>query len=138
MKPWLLPAIAAMILWGGWGFFERLAARSVAPRNLVLLGSIGSMLVFPLFVALFHKHLRFDWHNADYYSAVIGGFVGALGGLFFYWAISRGEASRVVTVTAMYPVVTLVLAALFLREPFTIQKTAGIAFAMLGIVLLAR
>ena len=138
MKPWLLYSFVALVLWGAWGFFGRLASRSVAPRSLLLLGSFGSLLVFPIFLAIFQRHFKFNWHNTDYYYGIMGGIVGALGGLFFYWAISRGEASRVVTVTAMYPVVTVMLAWLFLKEPLTIQKIMGIAFAVLGICLLAR
>lgn len=138
MRPWLLHSFIALGLWGFWGFLGKVASRSVASRNLLLLSSIGSLLVFPIFLAIFHKHFRFIWHDADYYYAIIGGTAGALGGLFFYWAISRGEASRVVIVTAMYPIVTVILAWFFLKEPLTIQKIAGIVFAVLGICLLTR
>ena len=138
MKPWLLYSLMTICMWGAWGFLEKLASRSVNPRNVLLLASIGGILVFPIFLAIFHKHFKFTWHNVDYYYAVIGGIAGVLGGLFFYWAISVGEKSRVATVTAMYPIVIVILAWLFLKEPLTIQKVAGIAFAVLGISLLAR
>lgn len=138
MKPWLLYSLAVMGVWGTWGFFARMAARSVTPQNLVLLGAIGGLLMYPIFFAIFHEHLKFNWHNADCYYAVIGGILGTIGALLFFWAISRGEASRVVPITAMYPVITVILAWLFLKEPLTAQKITGIVFAMLGVCLLSR
>ena len=55
----------------------------------------------------------------------------------FYLAISRGEASRIVPITALYPVVTCLLAYFILREPMNLQKSLGILFAVSGIVLLS-
>jgi transporter family protein len=93
--------------------------------------------VFPLLVGLFSGQFRFVWRNFDYYVAVVGGIAGSIGGLFYYLALARGEASRVVVITATYPVLTVILADLFLREPLSLQKILGIMFAILGICLLA-
>jgi transporter family protein len=138
MKPWLLYSLVTMGLWGFWGFSGKLASRSVASYNLLLLASLGTLMVLPLYFAIFSKHFKFLWQNVDYYFALIGGIVGAIGGLFFYLAISKGETSRVVVITATYPVVTVLLSCLFLRECLTIKKTLGVMFALLGIYLLSR
>ena len=41
--------------------------------------------------------------------AVLAALAGSAGGICFFYAISRGRAPVVVTVTALYPLVTLVL-----------------------------
>jgi transporter family protein len=138
MKSWIIYALTAVGLWGSWGFCGKLASRSLAPQNLLMLACLGSLTVFPLYAALFFKHLEFSWQRADCYYALIGGAAGALGGLFFYLAIAKGEASLVVPVTAIYPVVTLALACIFLKEPLSVQKGIGIALAVLGVCLLSR
>lgn len=138
MKSWLLYALISASLWGLWGFFGKLASRTLTSQNLLLLGSLGSLAVFPIYIAFFSKHLKFIWNQADYYTAILGGVVGSVGSLCFYLAISKGEASRVVTITAIYPVVTFFLAFLFLKEPITIQKLIGIGLAVFGVFLLSR
>ena len=137
MKQWLLFSLVAMVLWGAWGFFGKLASRSMSAPNLMLLESVGGLLILPICVLLFARHFRFETNNIDFYCALTGGVLGTVGGLFFYWAITQGDATRVVTITAMYPVVTTILVWLFLNEPLTAKKVAGIAFAMLGLGLLA-
>lgn len=138
MRPWLFHALAAVALWGLWGFFGKSASRSMGPESLMLLGSLGGVLVFPVYLSLFPGHFRFVWHDLSSYLAVAAGMTGSLGALFYYFALSRGEVSRVVFVTAAYPVVTVILAWAFLREPLTLQKSVGMLLVLAGVYLLAR
>jgi transporter family protein len=87
---------------------------------------------------LFARQLKFSWQNPDYYMSLAGGMAGAIGGVFFYFAISKGEASRVVTLTSLYPMISVILASLFLNEVLTPQKIAGIACAVAAMVLLTQ
>lgn len=137
MNNWLFYSFITTFLWGLWGLTGKLASRTVSSQNLLLLAAIGSFIVYPLYIMLFSKHFQFQWNNLDNYLAIIGGILGAFGGLFFYMAISKGEISRVVAITATYPAITVLLAWIFLHEAMTIQKGAGILFAVVGIYLLS-
>jgi len=137
MRAWLPYALIAVGFWGFWGLYAKLASRSITPHNLFLLAFVGNFLVLPLYLVLFANEFRFAWRNVDYYHAVLSGVVGTLGTLFFYLAVSKGEASRVVAVTAMYPVLTVILAALLLREPVTIHKAIGVLCALVALILLS-
>jgi transporter family protein len=137
MRAWLPYALIAIGFWGVWGLYAKLASRSLNPHNLFLLAFVGNLLVFPCYLAFFAKDFRFAWRNLDCCYAVLSGVVGALGTLFFYLAVSKGEASRVVVVTAMYPVLTVILAAALLREPVTAQKLLGVACALIALTLLS-
>jgi transporter family protein len=137
MRAWLPYALIAVGFWGFWGLYAKLASRSLTPHNLFLLAFVGNLLVFPVFLALFANEIRFAWRNVDCYHAMLSGVVGALGTLFFYLAVSKGEASRVVAVTAMYPVLTVILAALLLRESLTPQKAVGVLCALVALILLS-
>lgn len=114
------------------------ASRCIGSLTLLLLASAGSLLVFPVVAAAFWRHFQFLPRNWDCWFDILGGVVGAVGGLFFYLAISKGEVSRVVAITATYPVITVVLAALFLREGMSLHKVAGIVLAVLGVCLLSH
>jgi transporter family protein len=138
MKPWLLYSLITAFFWGLWGIFAKLASRSMGSRNLLLLGTMGSILAFPVFLAMFHKQLKFDWTSINFYYALLGGVIGSIGCLFFYQALARGEASKVVVMTAMYPAITVVLSILVLAEKPTIYKIAGICCALMSIYFLSK
>ncbi|TET17817.1 MAG: EamA family transporter [Candidatus Cloacimonadota bacterium] len=138
MKIWLVYATLCTFMWGLWGFLGKMASRSVTSKNLILLGVLGGLIIYPLYFLLFHKHFTFSWKNPDFYFAVIGGILGSLGAIFFYLALSKGEASRVVVTTAMYPVLTVLLSFLILREGISLSKIVGIVFALAGIFFLSR
>ena len=70
--------------------------------------------------------------------AIISGVFSCSAYICYYIAISKGEVSRIVTITALYPLVTCLLAFTLIKEPVTATKLAGIILAAIGIVLLAR
>lgn len=137
MKTWLLYSIICLFLWGFWGIFGKLASRSVSSLNLLLFALIGNFIVFPIYLSLFFKEICFKITSIDYYLAILAGVIGTIGGLFFYLAISHGEATRVVLITALYPIITIVFSYFFLNEQITIYKFFGILFAVVGIVMLS-
>lgn len=138
MTTWIYYSLIALFFWGLWGFCEKVAARSITPGSLVILSTLGSLSVFPIYLVLFARHMKFHWQSPDYYMSLAGGMASAAGGLFFYFAISKGEASRVVMITALYPMITVILASLFLNEALTLPKIAGIICAIVAMVLLTQ
>lgn len=130
-------SLAAFLVWGVWGILSKLAARTLDHRQLVFCAMGGYLLVFLAAAA-------FGWGRGltqaparGVFLAVAVGIASGVAYIFFYLAVGRGEASRVVTITALYPVVTAVLAVLLLREPVTWTKAAGTLLAVAGLVLLA-
>ena len=137
MHPWLQYSLLTVLLWGSMGFLGKLASRSVPTQAMPLMGALGGLLVFPVVLALLHRQLRFDWQDANVWFGLLAGMIGATGTVLFYAAISRGEASRVVVITATYPVLTFLLSLLFLGETMSLQKLIGVALAVAGVCLLA-
>lgn len=94
----------------------------VSVAGLVFAGGLGSL------------------KSVDVKSAVFvcaGGLIaGLLGQFAFYSALKSGEASLVVPVAATYPLVALIVSALFLGEAVTLQKAAGIVLVVGGVMLL--
>jgi len=135
---WLVNALLTMLLWGFWGFFGKLASRGLSPQNSTLISLLGWMASFPVILFVFRQYFRIEWGNPHHYFAFLSGLFGSIGGVFFFYALNKGDASQVVAVTALYPLVTVILAFLFLHEPVTLQRFAGIAFALVGIYFLSR
>lgn len=135
---WLVYSLLSLFTWGLWGFFGKVASRSISGEGLVLVSSLGWAATFPILFMVFRTHLRPSLGSGDLAWGILAGAAGSLGMLFFYFALERGEASRVVAITAAYPLITALCAFLLLGEEFSLQKLAGLFFALIGIVILSR
>jgi transporter family protein len=137
MERWMTYSLAAFLIWGVWGFLGKLASRTLGHKQLVIFSLAGYLIVFLGAVALGWGRGVLQAGRQGAFLAVATGLASGIAYVFFYLAIGRGEASRIVTITALYPVVSFVLAALILREPVTWTKAAGTVLAVGGLILLA-
>ncbi|MFH0831533.1 MAG: EamA family transporter [archaeon] len=68
---------------------------------------------------------------------ILSGIAGALSWLFYFFALSYGDASRVVSIDRLSIVFVLILATLFLGEKFTLKTTLGVSLMTLGAIIIA-
>ena len=134
MESWLIPASAALIIYGFWGFFPKLAVTYINPASALIYEVAGAMLVGLL--TLFWVGFQPESPPKGILFAVLTGVAGMLGTLCFFAAASRGKLSVVVSMTALYPLITILLAAIFLREPVTAKQILGMVCAVAAILLL--
>jgi uncharacterized membrane protein len=75
----------------------------------------------------------------DYYHlfSLLAGVAGAFGFLFFFQALSRGSASRVIPLTSLYVAISSGLAFIFLSEPLSLKKILGLFCAILAMFLIS-
>jgi transporter family protein len=135
MANWLPATLGALVLFGLWGFFPKLAVTYLDSRSALIYHAIGSLLV--ALVVLFTLKMQPAFHPRGAVFAVLTGVAGFAGTLCFFAAASRGRISLVVSVTALYPLITIILAAIFLKEPLTIKQLAGMACAVVAILLMS-
>lgn len=134
MESWLIPAFTALVIYGLWGFFPKLAVTYINPTSALIYEVAGAMLVG--LISLFWVGFQPESHPKGILFAVLTGVAGMLGTLFFFAAASRGRISVVVSMTALYPIITIILAAIFLREPVTARQVLGMFCAVAAIILL--
>ncbi len=132
---WVVTAILALLFWGGWGFFQKLATNLMPPKSVYLFTVSGAFIT--AFLVLISLHFSVEVNPKGMSFALIAGLLGSIGGLCFVHSVSRGKASVVITMTALYPLVTIILSFLFLRETFTLKQGVGIVFALLAMLFLA-
>src|SRR3989339_1412317 len=127
MNGWLLPAMCTLVLWGIWGFLPKLTTMYMNPMSAVVFEVVGGMVVAVsvLFVLGFRPEL--DARGVGY--AALTGVVGLLGALGYLIAVKRGKVSVVVTMTALYPVISILLAHFILHETITPKEWVAIALA---------
>jgi transporter family protein len=136
MRDWYLYALTTVVVWGIWGVFSKLAAAHSKPRQMLIFQSVG-VIAFALLVLALEK-FRIEPSLPGFSWSFAAGFFTFIGFLTFFAALEHGKASTVVTLSALYPVVTIFLSILFLHEKLTMRQAVGIGFALVASVLLAE
>lgn len=131
-------ALLAAILWGASPLFDR-----VGMRDLSALAGLTVRVVAAAVMVAIYAAFAGTWREISLAprSAVLfllgSAFFGAVTGqLAYYAAIRYDEASRVVPVSAAYPLITMVLGLLILREGLTVYKAVGAVLVVVGIVMI--
>jgi len=135
MGYWFIFGLFALILWGVWGFLPKLATRYIEPRSVLVFQTIGSILVTIVILATID--FRPELHTKGVTLAIVTGIIGTLGTASFLYSIAKGKASIVVTMTALYPIITIILSLLILKEPITIKQGIAIILALTAMALFA-
>jgi len=134
---WTGYAVLALFFWGGWGFLTKTAVRHLPAQGVFLVGILGYL---PVLALLFQgTGWRIPWHPAGWATAAAAGLCTSLGLLCYVRALAAGgQASVVVPITGLYPVVTLILSWLFLQESLSLRQGAGVLLALAAVWLLAE
>jgi bacterial/archaeal transporter family protein len=135
MKPWLFYSLMTLLCWGLWGVFSKLASNYSRPRQTLLFQAVGVM-AFAL-VVLFIEQFQIQKTAAGFGWSFAAGFVNFVGFLAFFAAVQKGKVSTVISLSSLYPVITIALSVLLLHEKITRREGLGIAFAITACWLLA-
>jgi bacterial/archaeal transporter family protein len=130
---WLAPAVGYIAAVSVLGISGKLALRTLDWQDLVPWTAAAYFLTATVLVTT--GQARLGWSSGTGWAIASAGLaVAAL--MLLYAALSAGEASKVVPVTAAYPALTLVLSAAFLSEQVSPARIAGTVLVVGGVVLL--
>jgi drug/metabolite transporter (DMT)-like permease len=135
-RKWFPYAILTTVLWGIWGAFIELPEKAGFPATLgYVVWALGTVpcAVFALGVARW----RLDHDRRSILLGCGVGLLGAGGQLLLFEALRRGPAYLVFPVISLYPMLTVLLSVVLLRERGTRRTWAGIAIATPALVLLS-
>jgi bacterial/archaeal transporter family protein len=124
-----------LLLWGIWGFFPKLATGHLSSKSAMVFQAIGSLLVS--LYALWSVGFRPDVHPQGIAYSIIAGAAAGLGSLILLNLLKTESATVAIGVTALYPVVTIALAMVFLGETLTMRQGIGVVLSMAALVLIA-
>lgn len=138
---WLAWSLATIVLWGTWGLVSKIASDGVDAYSNQLLYTAG-LAPLMIFVAItVHRQKANEdraARRAGIFWAFLTGILGGVGNIAFFQALVKGgEASVVAPVTALFPMVTVILALIFLRERLGRVQWAGLLLAFVAIYLLS-
>ncbi|NPA48664.1 MAG: EamA family transporter [Thermodesulfobacteria bacterium] len=133
---WLL----TLFFWGSTPLFEKVALRGTDPLvALTLRTGLAALILCAATFFTGKAALLLSLSLKDYLALGISGlFAGVLGMFTYFSLLKSGAASKIVPLTAAYPLVTALCAALFLQEKITLLRLLGISLTILGLIILQR
>jgi bacterial/archaeal transporter family protein len=135
MPRWFMLTVVAVLCWGLWAVTGKLIGESVTAAQSQALSTLG---LVPVMLALgcSKKLTSTGNRRRGAINAFLAGALTCAGNVAYYHALNiGGKASTVVSLTALYPLVTLVLAVLWLRERLNGIQLAAIALSLVAIYL---
>lgn len=135
MPNWLISSFIALLFFGLWGFFSKLALFHLNAKTALILQTVG-VVIISLFMlkGLDYKTI---WHPKGTHFGILTGVAYGLGCLFYLIAADKGKLVTVVTLTALYPLVTIFCSFIWLNEAITIRQCVGIVLALSAIVIMS-
>lgn len=137
MPRWLFFSLLTITVWGAWGVVSKLASNGVDADTNQVFFTIG---LLPL-IALVLRSPRIRGgknRKAGIAWAFLTGILGGTGNIaFFHALVIGGKASVVMPATALFPLVTVILATTLLHERIGTQQKAGLVLALTAIFLLS-
>lgn len=131
---WLIPTLMYVVLVGGLGVTGKLALKTLSWPDLILWTAVGYIVVTLVLVAVGQTAVRVTTGSG--WAMLSAGL--AIGGLIvLYLALGAGPAGSVVAVSAAYPAVTVVLAAVFLAEPLSVPRVLGTGLIIAGVAIVS-
>jgi len=135
MKTWLLYSLFTFFCWGISVFLPKLAFNHISAKSTFVFQGCGYFII--VCIVLTHAKFNIDVNPKGAGIAMLAGAIGMVGALSFLHAMSKGKASIVVLLTALYPLLTLTLSFVILKERISLTQGIGILLALIAVVLLS-
>lgn len=134
--PWLPFTLITMLFWGVWGALIEIPEQAGFPATLGY--SVWALtMIPPALVAGARVRWKLNFTPQGIRYGLIIGLLGAGGQLVLFQALRVGPAYIVFPIISVSPLVTILLSTLILKERATSRGWAGIALAIIAILLLS-
>jgi transporter family protein len=135
IPPWLWYCAITLVAWGVVGLLQKLSTNHISAESSLIWLVVGFLLLEPFFypgAAVFHYS---QWNLA---WALLSGVLNALGAWALFAALKKGgKASIVSPLTALYPLVVILLVPFVLHESIPRLQILGVICALIAVVLLS-
>lgn len=127
--------MVTFVMWGIGGIFTKLASNHINAPSIQVFQLAGSVVV--LAVLFWLMGWSFESNTEGMKFALLMGVTSVIGFLFYIFAIQKGSISVATTISALYPLVTILLASVLFKEAITLKQGVGMALAIVAMVLMA-
>ncbi|MGC2463647.1 MAG: DMT family transporter [Candidatus Acidiferrum sp.] len=138
MPRWLAFSLLTILVWGAWGGVSKVASDAIDASTNQVFFSLGLLPLILIVWRSVHVKTKREGQRIGIAWAFLTGILGGVGNIAFFHALALGaKASIVAPVTALFPLVTVILAATLLRERMGNTQKMGLVLALAAIYLLS-
>ena len=136
LNPNLLALIVAA-LWGLAPIFEKISLQYMSPIFILSVRFfLVTALLVPFFISTNQVMLLPELNIKNILLILIPGLLAVLGIFLYFNALSDSSVSKIVPLTAVYPLFTCFYAYIFLKEDFSTEKIIGTILIVAGVFIL--
>ncbi len=133
---WLFYALVTTFTWGIWGALIEIPQNAGFPPTLGYI--VWSLTMIPCaLIALYLIKWKIETDKRSVLLGLTIGLLGAGGQLILFEALKEGPAYIIFPFVSLYPILTILLSVLFLKEKTSGLKWVGIAVALFAIFFLS-
>jgi bacterial/archaeal transporter family protein len=132
---WLWYALLCVFWWGLWGFLSKIGSEKASPMQMQILFTLGMLPV--ALGMLLQMRGKLDRDRAGITYGLLCGIATGIGTLGYFAALRQQTASVVTPLTGVFPVLTVALAFVVLRERLNKVQMGGMLLALAAIVILS-
>ncbi len=134
-ESWLAAALATVATWGLGTLTSKPAAVRLGVRRMLSMVFFGEGVVYLVMFVLLRTDVPLD--SGSVVAAFLAGLTGTLAYAFYYEGMHGGTVGLVGTVSAAYPILTVILSLGLLKETLVALQAVGIVLVLLCVLLLA-
>lgn len=131
----LLLVFVAIFLWGAWGFLGKISESKIG-LQVAFWSSLSFFLVILLYLFLSNSLFPLKNDSQGIFFGVLTGLSSGLAAIVFYILLAKNPAGYLTAATALYPLITIVLSVIFLKEGLYTTKIVGFILALLALLFL--
>ena len=130
-------ALIVAALWGLAPIFEKMSLQTMSPIFILSVRFfLVTALLVPFFISTNQVLMLPELNIKNMLLILIPGLLAVLGIFLYFNALSGSSASKIVPLTAIYPLFTCFYAYIFLKEDFTSEKIIGTILIVVGVFIL--
>lgn len=131
---WFYYSVLCVLFWGVWVLASKLGSNEISAGGMQFIFAFGFIPVAILILVL--KPVKFEKSVKGIAFSLGNGVLAGIGGLALFAAYRSGGNTSVITAaTALYPLITVVLAIVVLRERLSWLQVVGLGFAVAAIII---
>jgi bacterial/archaeal transporter family protein len=130
MPAWLGYSLLVVVLWGIVGLFQKLGTNRISANSLLIWLMVGYVLLLPWLLSTTRMS---ELTPRDTVIGTLAGITNGLGAWCLFASLESGaKASVAIPLTALNPLLTILLAMIFLSERLTTLQWVGITIAIIA------
>jgi transporter family protein len=137
MAVWMMYALVVLVMWGLTGITQKVATNYTSASLTLATYAVAYAPVGA--IILWKEPLNWRISATAWFLGILSGMLNGLGSLTLFAACRNGGKASVVTLlAALYPVLTIALAILFLHERIHVREVAAAALSIVAAVALSH